>query len=497
MLSSSLFTFHSNTKVAMETPTPRALKIYFLPFFAQGHLIPLVQLARLVASRAQHVTIITTPSNAQLFHKTLNDAAAAAHRVRVLLIDFPASQVGLPTGVENLVAASDNDTAYKISMAAHLIKPQVESLMKQSPPDVFIPDIMFTWSKHSSTALNIPRLVFSPISIFGVCMFHAIKENPQAFHSHSRPYHIPALPHALTLPIKPSPGFLAITQSLLDGEEGSHGVIVNSFAELDVEYTKHYENLTGRKVWHIGPSSLMVQKTVPSVKGDEHECLTWLNSKENDSVVYICFGSLSLISDKQLYEIAIGLEASGHQFLWVVHRKNKDKGNEEEETWLPEGFKERMREKKRGMLIKGWAPQPLILNHGAVGGFVTHCGWNSVAEAISAGVPMITMPGFGDHYYTEKLITEVHGFGVEVGAAEWTLSPYEGKKSVVSGERIEKAVRRLMDGGEGEGIRKKAKEMKYKAWKAVNEGGSSHNSLLDLVQHLKSFVPNLEKVANN
>ncbi|KAL2336004.1 hypothetical protein Fmac_010450 [Flemingia macrophylla] len=475
----------------METVTPRPPKIYFLPFFAQGHLIPLIHLARLVASRGLHVTIITTPSNAQLFDRTLDDdAAASGHRVRLHLINFPATQVGLPAGVENLVAATDDSTAFKINMAAHLIKPQVESLMKNTPPDVFIPDIMFTWSKDSAATLNIPRLVFNPISIFDACMIHAIKNNPQAFSSETGPYHIPGLPHPLTLPIKPSPGFAVLTESLMDGEEGSRGVIVNSFAELDVEYTQYYENLTGRKVWHVGPSSLMVQKTVPSVVADEYECLTWLNSKERDSVVYICFGSLTLISDKQLCEIAKGLEASGHQFLWVVHRKNKDKSNEEleEETWLPEGFEERMREKNRGMLIKGWAPQPLILNHGAVGGFLTHCGWNAVAEAISAGVPMITMPGFSDQYYNEKLITEVHGFGVEVGAAEWTISPYEGKKNVVSGERIEKAVRRLMDGGEGDGIRNKAKEMQQKAWKAVKEGGSSHKSLADLIQHLKSFV---------
>ncbi|KAL2336006.1 hypothetical protein Fmac_010452 [Flemingia macrophylla] len=496
---SSLLTFQkkkkkkkkkSNTELEMETETPCPQKIYFLPFFAQGHLIPLVHLARLVASRGLHVTIITTPSNAQLLDRNLQDPAAG-HRVRLHLINFPATQVGLPAGVENMVSATDNKTAFKIKKAAHLIKPQVESLMKNTPPDVFIPDIMFTWSKDSAATFNIPRLVFNPISLFDCPFIHAVNNNPQAFASDTGPYHVPGLPYSLSLPVKPSPGFTVLTQSLMEGEEGSHGVIVNSFAELDVEFTQYYQNLTGRKVWHVGPSSLMVQEALPSVAGDEHECLTWLNSKERDSVVYICFGSLCIISDKQLCEIAKGLEASGHQFIWVVRRKNKDKSNEEEEkeTWLPEGFEERMREKNRGMLIKGWAPQPLILNHGAIGGFLTHSGWNSVTEAISAGVPMITMPGFGDHYYIERLVTEVHGFGLEVGAAEWTISPYEGKKSVVTGERIEKAVRRLMDGGEGEGIRNRAKEMQQKAWKAVNEGGSSHKSLTDLIQYLKSFVP--------
>ncbi|XP_061362865.1 UDP-glucose flavonoid 3-O-glucosyltransferase 7-like [Gastrolobium bilobum] len=465
----------------------RALKIYFLPFLAQGHLIPLVHLARLVASRGQQVTIITTPSNAQIFDKTIEEDKALGYHTRVHIIKFPSNQVGLPDGVENLFAASDNQTAGKIHMAAHLMQPQVEAFMKQSPPDILIPDIMFTWSEASAKLLGIPRLVFNPISIFDVCMIEAIKSHPEAFASDSGPYHIPGLPHPLTLPIKPSPGFARVTESLVDAEKGSHGVIVNSFAELDVEYTEHYEKLTGRKVWHIGPTSLMVQKTVPSAVGDEYECLSWLTSKTQDSVVYICFGSLCRLSDEQLFEIASGLESSGHQFLWVVHRKNDGK---EEQEWLPEGFEEKMRKENRGMIIKGWAPQPLILNHPSTGGFLTHCGWNAVAEAISAGVPMITMPGFGDQYYNEKLITEVHGFGVEVGAAEWSISPYDAKKKLVSGERIEKAVKRLMDGGEeGRQIRSKAKEMQQKAWKAVQEGGSSHNSLTVLVDHLNSLLP--------
>lgn len=469
----------------------RALKIYFLPFFAQGHLIPLLHLARLVASRGQHVTIVTTPSNAQLFDKTIDEDRASGYRIRIHIIEFPSNQVGLPAGVENLFAASDNQTAGKIAMAAHLIQPQIEAFMKESPPDFFIPDIMFTWSEASAKRLGIPRLIFNPISIFDVCMIEAIKSHPEAFPD-SGPYHIPGLPHPLTLPIKPSPGFARLTETLVDAEKDSHGVIVNSFAELDVEYTHHYEKLTGRKVWHIGPTSLMVQKTVAStVGGDEQECLSWLNDKEKDSVVYICFGSLCRLSDEQLFEIASGLEASGHQFLWVVHRKNKDKEeNDGDVVWLPQGFEEKMRKENRGMLIKGWAPQPLILNHPATGGFLTHCGWNAVAEAISVGVPMITMPGFGDQYYNEKLITEVHGFGVEVGAAEWSLSPYDAKNKVVSGERIEKAVKRLMDDGEeGRRIRSKAKEMKEKAWKAVQEGGSSHNSLTALIDHLQSLLP--------
>ncbi|PKU60513.1 UDP-glycosyltransferase 73B3 [Dendrobium catenatum] len=89
----------------------------------------------------------------------------------------------------------------------------------------------------------------------------------------------------------------------------------------------------------------------------------------------MCFGSMSLFSVEQLSEMALGLEASRHPFVWVMQ-------------WIPKGYEERI--KDVGMLIKGWAPQLVILNHDAVVGFVTHCGWNSSLEGISSGLPMVT-----------------------------------------------------------------------------------------------------------
>jgi UDP-glucoronosyl and UDP-glucosyl transferase len=89
----------------------------------------------------------------------------------------------------------------------------------------------------------------------------------------------------------------------------------------------------------------------------------------------------------KLKKIAIAFEASDHDFIWVVESSNQEGCND----WL-EKFEQRMHKQKRGLVIRGWATQLLILNHPAIGGFLTHCGWNSTLEAISAGVPMITWP---------------------------------------------------------------------------------------------------------
>ncbi|KAE9617473.1 putative UDP-glucuronosyl/UDP-glucosyltransferase, UDP-glycosyltransferase family [Lupinus albus] len=317
-------------------------------------------------------------------------------------------------------------------MAANHIQPQIEAFMKDNPPDIFIPDIVFTWSESIAKTLRIPRLIFKPLSIFYFCMVEANKsiDDPkqEAF----------LLPKDTNLSL----GYVKFHESVINSANNSDGVIVNTFFEFEEEYTQLYEKIIGFKAWLIGPTSLMVQKTMGGticMNNDEHECFSFLSSKEQNSVLYISFGSMSLLSDEQLFEIASGIEASGHQFLWVVHSKNKRKDDditkeeekEEELKWLPKVFEEKMMKEKRGMIIKGWAPQVSILNHSSMGGFLTQCGWNAALETIGAGVPMITMPLFSDHYFNEKFITEVQGFGVQVEeGGEWKLSPYDPNKKV-------------------------------------------------------------------
>ena len=71
--------------------------------------------------------------------------------------------------------------------------------------------------------------------------------------------------------------------------------------------------------------------------------------------------------------------------------------------------------KGKGLIIRGWAPQVLILDHEAVGGFMTHCGWNSTIESIAAGVPMVTWPLYAEQFCNEKLVKDVLKIGVDVG----------------------------------------------------------------------------------
>lgn len=308
-------------------------------------------------------------------------------------------------------------------------------------------------------------------------------------------YTIPDLSDKVIMSVKPPEVFTSSMVARIEASFRTEGIIMNNFAELDGEYVEHYKKMSGHKVWHIGPAAMIHQtaeeKTERCHKNvvEENECLRWLGSKKPKSVIFVCFGSSCRFSDEQLYEMAVGLESSGYDFMWVVHGKEKKAydDDDDDDEWMPKGFEERVEKENKGMVVRGWAPQLLILGHVAVGGFMSHCGWNSVVEAVSAGVAMVTWPVHSEQFYNEKMITEVHGIGVEVGAEEWNVWVFDGWEKIVRRDKIEKAVRKLMDGGDEVimEMRRRVGELRKKAREAVEPGGSSHTNLTQLIDELK------------
>jgi hypothetical protein len=210
----------------------------------------------------------------------------------------------------------------------------------------------------------------------------------------------------------------------------------------------------------------------------------WLDSKKPRSVIYACLGSLCRLVPAQLIELGLGLEASNQPFIWVIKTGDQRYLEELEEWLVKERFEERI--KGRGLLIKGWAPQVLILSHPAVGGFITHCGWNSTLESVCSGVPMITWPLFAEQFFNEKLVVEVLRIGIKVGVEIPVRWGDEEKVGVlVKKDGVEKAIAMLMDGGEeGEKRREKARELGEVAKKALEKGGSSQLNMSFLIEDI-------------
>lgn len=153
-----------------------------------------------------------------------------------------------------------------------------------------------------------------------------------------------------------------------------------------------------KRSYFVGPLSLPLLPLEAS-SGDS-PCIDWLDGKPTRSMVYLCFGSLTRVSETQLSEVALELESSGKAFLWVIRA----------DAWVPpEGWKERVGE--RGMVVTGWARQTSILNHPSVGAFMTHCGWNSILETVSAGLLVLTLPMVFEQFITERFVTEILAIG--------------------------------------------------------------------------------------
>ncbi|XP_057474113.1 UDP-glucose iridoid glucosyltransferase-like [Actinidia eriantha] len=222
-------------------------------------------------------------------------------------------------------------------------------------------------------------------------------------------------------------------------------------------------------IFSIGPLFKFASTTSSSLLEQDSNCIPWLNKQAPNSVLYISLGSLVSVNERELAEMAWGLANSGQPFLWVV-RPGSVLGSKWIEL-LPEGFEEVIGE--RGLIVK-WAPQREVLAHGAVGGFWSHCGWNSTMESFCEGVPMICSPNKGDQKVNARFVSYVWKVGLEL-------------ENGLERREIETVIRKLMLDKEGGEIRQRAADLKEKVELCVKKGGSSYNSLNDLAEYILSL----------
>ncbi|XP_073041422.1 scopoletin glucosyltransferase-like [Primulina eburnea] len=464
------------------------LHLFFLPFMAHGHMIPMLDMAKLFTSRGVRTTMVSTLA----FSDPIKKAQESGIEIGLIIIRLPNQESGLPEYVQRLDQVTAVDLVQKFVKAISLLQEPVEKLIQELNPNCLVSDTFFPWTTDSAAKFGIPRLVFHGTSYLARCASEQMRLHKpfKNVSSDSEQFTLPYLPHQLKFTrtqispfdLRESEGeFAELIFQSREADRRSYGVVVNSFYELESSYADHYRNILGIKAWNIGPLLLCnngyEEKARRGRKSaiDEHECLAWLDSKKPDSVIYACFGSMASCTQAQLREIAFGLESSGKDFIWVVRDR---RNNENSYNFLPHGFEERNR--KKGLIIRGWAPQILILDHPSIGAFVTHCGWNSVLEGVCAGVPMVTWPMFAEQFFNEKLVTEILRVGVSVGNKQWRTVGIEG----VPREAVSDAVRRVMVGGEVAEMRNRAKCYKEMARKAIEEDGSSFTDLSALIEEL-------------
>nr|QJB23733.1 flavonoid glucosyltransferase [Centaurea cyanus] len=237
-------------------------------------------------------------------------------------------------------------------------------------------------------------------------------------------------------------------------------VPINSFQQLDPNLTKNLSSELNNFL-NIGPFNLITSTQNPPSEVDEFSCISWLESQEPRSVAYISFGTVCKPAPHELVAIAEALEEAKTPFLWSISNDSK--------KHFPEGFLERTTANGSGKVVP-WAPQVQVLEHIAIGVFVTHGGWNSVLESVGAGVPMICRPLRGDQQINSWMVEKVWGIGVRIEGGSFTR---RGTRCAL--EQV------LSRDGSRKGFKERIEALKELAHKAVEPNGSSNENFKILV----------------
>ncbi|XP_028782160.1 UDP-glycosyltransferase 73C3-like [Neltuma alba] len=495
---------------AMSTQKLHQLHFVLIPLMAPGHLLPMVDLARLLARRNVKVTIMTTPLNAARVRANIDREIQSGSSISVQHFRFPNAEAGLPEGCESIDTLPSMDLLLNFAKAMCLLQEPVEEVFEKliSPsPTCVIHDKYLPFVADIAKKLQVPRITFDGTSCFTLLCDNSLY-NSEVYEnlSESEPFVVPGLPHRIVFKKSQLPEWFTLNRgqdvSVLREktrkcEEEAYGVIVNSFEEFEEEYVKEYRRVTGRKVWCVGPVSLSnkddldkTQRGKPDSNEKEEEeegqYLKWLDSWPARSVIYVCLGTLNFVPPEQLMELGLGLEATKRPFIWVL--RDSYKREEMDKLLKEDGLEERV--KGRGLIIRGWVPQVLILSHTAIGSFLTHCGWNSTLEGISNGLPLITFPLSSDQFYNEKVIVQLLEIGARVGAEIAVHLGEEDKYGVqVKREKVKEAIEKVMgeEDEESERIRERARNYAEKANRTLQKGGSSYLNLSLLIEDIIQY----------
>ncbi|KAI3672850.1 hypothetical protein L6452_38950 [Arctium lappa] len=445
-----------------------------IPAPAQGHINPMLKLAKILHSRGFLITFVNTEFNHQ---RLLRSQGTDAVTSGLPSFRFETIPDGLPTP-ENLDATQEVASLCRAMDELFLdpFKSLLTKLMSasSSPVNYIVADVIMSFTLEAAREMDIPEILFWTSGAASLlCIdqypnllnkgFMPLKDSSFLVNGYlDTPYDcIPSMPG---LRLKDIPPFIRITNPgdeymveffvrQIERAKTASTIVLNTYHELESDILETLSSIFP-PCYGIGPLNLLekeiVHKSLASIKSnlwkEETECLEWLDSKAPLSVIYVNFGSITVMTPQQQVEFCWGLAKSNYSFLWIL-RPDLVIGDS---AMLPP---ELLAETKSRGLFASWCPQEQVLKHPSIGGFLTHSGWNSTIESISSGVPMICWPFFGDQQTNCWMSCNKWGVSMEID------------NNVLSDE-VAKLVIELMNGEKGKEMRKNAINWKNKAEKA-------------------------------
>ncbi|PIN00548.1 UDP-glucuronosyl and UDP-glucosyl transferase [Handroanthus impetiginosus] len=453
-------------------PESKPPHIALFPCAGMGHLIPFLRLAAMLDSRGCTVTFITvqpTVTAAESDH--LSDFFTLYPHIRRLEFQLLPYKKSKFTNEDPFFIQMES-----ICSSVHVLYPLLQSL---SPSlSAIIADLPVTSRIiHLASDLSISIYILTTTSArFFSVMNHLPQladnnNNTRCNNGHIEipglgPMDVSNIPPAM---LNPDHFFAVGITSNVSSLSKVNGILINTFTSFEPEAIDALKNNSGiAPILPIGPFECFNTPKAPNN-------LEWLDEQRPESVLFISFGSRTALSKDQITELANGLEKSRCKFLWALKGSKVDKEDKEKiENILGKSFIDRTM--NQGKVVKEWVNQEQILAHPSVGGFLSHCGWNSVIEAAKLGVPILAWPQHGDQKVNAEVV-ENGGLGTWIRDWGW------GTEKMVDSNEIAEKIKEFMVGGN---LRVRAKEMKVKAQEAREINGSSEGLLRRMLESLKN-----------
>ncbi|XVF19980.1 hypothetical protein REPUB_Repub11eG0158200 [Reevesia pubescens] len=442
-------------------------RVVLVPLPFQGHINPMLQLGSIIHSKGFSITVVHTAFN---FPNPSNHPEFRFVSIPDNLSDQVISSGNL------LLLVSILNVNCQVPFQECLVK-MVEQQVENEEIACIIYDEFMYFSEAAAKHMKLPSIILSTASASTYISRNAIpKLKADGILTSQGSTWKELVPGLHPLRFKDLPvskfgtpeNFLQLIYNIYNTGTSS-AVILNTTDDLEQSSLQKIQKQCQVPVFPIGPLHKVAPASSSSLIKEDTSCITWLDKQIQNSVLYVSSGSVASIDKEELVEMAWGLANSKQPFLWVIRPGLVD--DLEWNKLLPEGFIEAAGE--NGCIVK-WAPQKEVLAHGAVGGFWTHCGWNSTLESISEGVPMICKPCFGDQRVNARYVSYVWKIGLQL-------------ENVFKRREIERSIKRLMVDKEGEEMRQRAKNLKEMVELCIREGGSSYNSLNQLIELIISF----------
>ncbi|KAJ4840482.1 hypothetical protein Tsubulata_000400 [Turnera subulata] len=457
----------------MESSRTRATTLCHMvamPYPGRGHINPMMNLCKTLVSRTESM-LITFVLTEEWFGFIGCDPKPDRIRFKTIPNVVPSE----------LVRAKDMEEFFKAVRTK--MEAPFEDLLDQldQPPTVIMADTFLSWVPGFGNRRNIPVTSFwtMPATVFSI--FHHLDLLRQRGHifpdllerGSERVDYIPGvsstrlvdLPSFITS--KPV-SFLDAIMEMFSEVRKVQYILFPSIYELEPHSIDALRAEFTVPVYPIGPAISFMELEDDSCGNNSKndiDYIRWLDCQPSKSVLYITMGSFLSFSIEQIDEIAAGLRESGVRYLWVAR-----------------GEASRLKESAGGRgLVLQWCDQLRVLSHPSIGGFWTHCGWNSIKEGIFAGIPFLTFPIGVDQPTNSKLIVEDWMIG-------WRVQEEYKEPNLVTRTGIAELVGKFMDleNNKGREMRRRVKELQKVCRQAIAKDGSSETCIKSFLKDICS-----------